>query len=118
MSPSGQQYQQYTQQQNGAPNPYAAVYSPHSNQAFISPQGQPMQPGSPPVGTQAFMSVKLPDGTMSYVPVVSQMVGGRQQWLTSNGQVAAVAPTSGNTPQPVSLSNYILPSHWDPDLCV
>lgn len=40
-------------------------------------------PGSPQQGTQAYMNLRLPDGTVSYVPVVAQNVGGRMQWITT-----------------------------------
>ncbi|KAG8987142.1 hypothetical protein FRB90_003564 [Tulasnella sp. 427] len=73
---------------------YGAVY-PTSNQAFTNPGGSPLQPGSPRPGTQAYMNMRLPDGSVSYVPVVAQMVGGRMQWITAG-------PAGGQPPPQAS----------------
>lgn len=64
-----------------------------------------MTPGSPQPGAQAFMNLRLADGTNTYVPVVAQMVGGRMQWITSGpggGQPALQAsPRGGEVMQPM-----------------
>lgn len=125
-APANGQYVSYGQIPSAAAQPtgngagaggYPAVY-PTSNQAFTNPGGSPLQPGSPQAGAQAYMNLRLPDGTVSYVPVVAQNVGGRMQWITTgpgSGQPALQAsPRGGETIQAQRTGHDAQSAYADP----
>ncbi|KAG8901978.1 hypothetical protein FRC00_003094 [Tulasnella sp. 408] len=102
---------------NGAgPGGYGAVY-PTSNPAYTNPGGSPMAPGSPQPGAQAYMNLRLADGTNTYVPVAAQMVGGRMQWITTGpgvGQPALQAsPRGGEVMQAQRTGHDAQPAYAD-----
>ncbi|KAG8903828.1 hypothetical protein FRB99_002679 [Tulasnella sp. 403] len=77
------------------------VYMPQNAsqpQAASTQAGQSMQAaGSPQLGSQAYLPIRLPDGSSSYVPVVAQMVGGRVQWVSASGGPNGEMPAQPGT---------------------
>ncbi|KAG8995268.1 hypothetical protein FRB90_000218, partial [Tulasnella sp. 427] len=98
--------------------------SPHSAQRSVDPSSEraevPVIPGaindhgfgnpeSPPAirpGTIASKYMKLPDGSMTYVSLVAEMIDGRLQWVTKGGPSETAASVGETVPGA---------SYWDPD---